>query len=379
MEEVKSKKTAMVPPSGGGGGRIIIAGGGTGGHIFPAVAIANAIKKVQPETEILFVGAKGKMEMEKVPQAGFKIQGLDIAGLNRSSLIKNIGLPLKLVKSFIQVRQIFKSFHPTAVIGVGGYSSFPVLRYAQSKKIKTFIHESNSFAGKSNIMLGKKATKIFVASDGMEKFFPKEKIMITGNPVRASISQSKVTREEGIKFFGLDPAKKTILSIGGSLGAKSINESINKNIDVFEKNGMQLIWQTGKPYAEKGKQAAAGKSNIWANDFITQMEYAYAAGDVVISRSGAMAIAELCVEQKPAVLVPFPFAAEDHQTVNAQNLVNKNAGIMVKDSEALDKLVPAIIQLLKDEQQQNELKTNIGKLGITNADEIIATEILKSI
>jgi len=359
--------------------RVIIAGGGTGGHIFPAIAIANAIKKLEPQTEFLFVGAKGKMEMEKVPQAGFKIEGLDIAGFNRSSLIKNIGLPFKLVKSFAQVRRIFNSFQPTAVIGVGGYSSFPVLRYAQSKGIKTFIHESNSFAGKSNIMLGKKATKIFVASDGMEKFFPKEKIMITGNPVRASISQSNVTRAEGIQFFGLDPAKKTILSIGGSLGAKSINESLDKNIEAFVKDDLQLIWQTGKPYAEKGRQAAAGKNNIWANDFITQMEYAYAAGDVVISRSGAMAIAELCVAKKPVVFVPFPFAAEDHQTVNAQNLVNKNAGIMVKDSEALNKLVPTIISLAKDELKQNELKTNIGKLGITNADEIIATEILKVI
>lgn len=361
------------------GNKIIIAGGGTGGHIFPAVAIANAIKKIQPDIEILFVGAKGKMEMEKVPQAGYKIEGLDIAGFNRSSLIKNIGLPFKLVKSFLQVRKIFKSFPPVAVIGVGGYSSFPVLKFAQSKGIKTFIHESNSFAGKSNIMLGKNATKVFVASDGMEKFFPKEKIMITGNPVRAVISQRNITREEGIRFFGLDPAKQTILSIGGSLGAKSINEAVDKNRDVFEQNGLQLIWQTGKPYAEKGKQAAAGKSNIWVNDFISQMEYAYAAGDVVISRSGAMSIAELCVQQKPAVLVPFPFAAEDHQTVNAQNLVNKNAAIMVKDNEALDKLVPTVIQLAKSEQQQSELKQNIGKLAITNADETIASEILKLI
>jgi len=357
--------------------KIIIAGGGTGGHIFPAIAIANAIKKQQPQTEFLFVGAKGKMEMEKVPQSGFNIEGLDIAGFNRSSLIKNIGLPFKLVKSFIQVRRIFKSFQPTAVIGVGGYSSFPVLRFAQSKGIKTFIHESNSFAGKSNIMLGRKATKIFTASDGMEKFFPKEKIMITGNPVRASISQSQVSREEGIRFFGLNPGKKTILSVGGSLGAKSINEAVDKNIGEFEKNDLQLIWQTGKPYAEKGKQAAAGKTNVWANDFITQMEYAYAAADMVISRSGAMAIAELCVTKKPVVFVPFPFAAEDHQTVNAQNLVNKDAGIMVKDSEALDKLVPAIINLLKNEAKQIELKTNISRLGITNADEIIAKEILK--
>jgi UDP-N-acetylglucosamine--N-acetylmuramyl-(pentapeptide) pyrophosphoryl-undecaprenol N-acetylglucosamine transferase len=376
-EEKKNSNNPGSPFRGAGG--IIIAGGGTGGHIFPAIAIANAIKKLQPQTQFLFVGAKGKMEMEKVPQAGFSIKGLDIAGFNRSSLIKNIGLPFKLVKSFFQVKQIFKNFQPTAVIGVGGYSSFPVLRYAQSKGIKTFIHESNSFAGKSNMLLGKKATKIFTASDGMEKFFPKEKIMITGNPVRASISQSKVTREEGIQFFGLNPEKKTILSIGGSLGAKSINEAIDKNIGEFEKNGLQLIWQTGKPYAEKGKQAAAGKSSIWANDFITQMEYAYAAGDVVISRSGAMAIAELCVAKKPVVFVPFPFAAEDHQTVNAQNLVNKNAGIMVKDNEALDKLITAIITLTKNEQQQNELKTNIGKLGIINADEIIAKEILSTI
>jgi UDP-N-acetylglucosamine--N-acetylmuramyl-(pentapeptide) pyrophosphoryl-undecaprenol N-acetylglucosamine transferase len=357
--------------------KIIIAGGGTGGHIFPAIAIANAIKKQQPQTEFLFVGAKGKMEMEKVPQEGFKIEGLDIAGFNRSSLIKNIGLPFKLVKSFVQVRRIFKSFQPTAVIGVGGYSSFPVLRFAQSKGIKTFIHESNSFAGKSNIMLGKKATKIFTASDGMEKFFPKEKILITGNPVRASISKSQLSREEGIKFFGLNPGKKTILSIGGSLGAKSINEAIDKNIGTFEENGLQLIWQTGKLFADKGKQAAAGKSNVWANDFITQMEYAYAAADMVISRSGAMAIAELCVTKKPVVFVPFPFAAEDHQTVNAQNLVNKDAGIMVKDSEALDKLVPAIINLSKDDTKQIELTANISKLGITNADEIIAAEILK--
>ncbi len=359
--------------------RIIIAGGGTGGHIFPAIAIANAILKIETQTEILFVGAKGKMEMEKIPQAGFKIEGLDIAGFNRSSLIKNIELPFKLVKSFFQVRKIFRSFKPTAVIGVGGYSSFPVLRFAQAKGIRSFIHESNSFAGKSNIMLGKKAAKIFVASDGMEKFFPAEKILESGNPVRASISKSTVSREEGIKFFGLDPEKKTVLSVGGSLGAKSINEALDKNLDKFEKHNLQLIWQTGKPYAAKAKERANGKSNIWANDFINQMEYAYAAADLVISRSGAMAIAELCVMKKAVIFVPFPYAAEDHQTVNAQNLVNKKAGIMIKDNQALDKLVPAVIDLSKNEQKQNELKTNISKLGILNADEIIAKEILSSI
>lgn len=359
--------------------RIIIAGGGTGGHIFPAIAIANAILKQQPQTEILFIGAKGKMEMEKIPQAGFKIIGLDIAGFNRSSLIKNIGLPFKMIKSFLQVRKIFKDFKPVAVVGVGGYSSYPVLKYAQVKKIATFIHESNSFAGKANIMLGKKAKMIFTASDGMEKFFPAEKIIISGNPVRDSISQSNISREEGINFFGLDAAKKTVLSVGGSLGAKSINEALDKNLDAFAENNLQLIWQTGKPYAEKGKERAAGKSNIRVNDFINQVQYAYAAADLVISRSGAIAIAELCVMKKAVVFVPYPFAAEDHQTVNAQSLVNKNAGIMIKDSEALEKLVPAIISLSKDESKQQELKNNIGKLAITNADEIIATEILKMV
>lgn len=359
--------------------KIIIAGGGTGGHIFPAIAIANAIMKLEPQTEILFVGAKGKMEMEKIPQAGFNIEGLDIAGFNRSSLIKNIGLPFKLIKSFIQVKGIFKKFKPMAVIGVGGYSSFPVLKFAQSKGIPTFIHESNSFAGRSNIMLGKKATKIFVASDGMEKFFPANKVLVSGNPVRSGISKTTVSREEGIRFFGLNPDKKTVLSIGGSLGAKSINESLDSDLDEFEKNDLQLIWQTGKPYAVKGKERANGKINVWVSDFINQMEYAYAAADLVVSRSGAMAIAELCVMKKAVIFVPFPFAAEDHQTVNAQSLVNKNAGIMIKDSEALKQLVPAVIRLSRDENKQRELMSNISKLAITNADQIIAKEILGSI
>jgi UDP-N-acetylglucosamine--N-acetylmuramyl-(pentapeptide) pyrophosphoryl-undecaprenol N-acetylglucosamine transferase len=359
--------------------RIIIAGGGTGGHIFPAVAIAHALRKMQPAIEILFVGAKGKMEMEKVPQAGYNIKGLDIAGFNRSSLIKNIGLPLKLLKSFWQVRNIINTFKPDAAIGVGGYSSFPVLRYAQAKGIATFIHESNSFAGKANIFLGKKATKVFVASDGMEKFFPAEKIMITGNPVRQNIVQNKISRTEGIQFFELDPSKKTVLVTGGSLGAKGINEAIDAGIDQFKKNDVQLIWQTGKLYAEKASALAAENRNVWANSFITQMEYAYAAADVVISRAGAMSVAELCVAQKPVVFVPFPFAAEDHQTANAQNLVNKQAGLVIKDSEAKEKLVSTLIALAKDEQQQNQLKENISKLAVTNADEVVAGEILRAI
>ena len=359
--------------------RIIIAGGGTGGHIFPAIAIANALRKIDTGIEILFVGAKGKMEMEKIPQAGYNIKGLDIAGFNRSSLIKNISLPFKLVKSFLQVRTIVKNFHPDAIIGVGGYSSFPVLRFGQAKGIPTFIHESNSFAGKSNILLGKKATKVFVATDGMEKFFPKEKILITGNPVRSTISQSAVTRSEGIKFFGLAENKKTVFAVGGSLGAKSINEAISKHLDELLTSGLQLIWQTGKPYAEQAKEETKGRSSVSANEFITQMDCAYAAADVVISRSGAMAIAELCVARKPVLFVPYPYAAEDHQTVNAQNLVNKNAALMVTDNEALDKVVPTIIELANDDNKQAELIENIGRLAITDADKRIAEEVLKLI
>jgi UDP-N-acetylglucosamine--N-acetylmuramyl-(pentapeptide) pyrophosphoryl-undecaprenol N-acetylglucosamine transferase len=359
--------------------KIIIAGGGTGGHIFPAIAIANALKKIQPQTEILFVGAKGKMEMEKVPAAGYEIKGIDIAGFNRSSLIKNIGLPWKLIKSYFQVRTIIADFMPDAVIGVGGYSSFPVLRFAQNKGIPTFIHESNSFAGKSNKLLGKKATKVFVASDGMERFFPAGKLMITGNPVRNNIISSKLSRRDAVHFFGLDDGKKIIFITGGSLGARGINEAIDAHIGEFEKNNVQLIWQTGKPYAARAKEITAGRKNIWSNDFIAQMEYAYEAADIVVSRAGAIAIAELCVVKKPVLFVPFPFAAEDHQTMNAQNLVDKHAGIMIKDSEAKEKLVPAIIDLAKNEPEQRLLKENIGRLAITDADKRIADEIIKTI
>ena len=359
--------------------RIIIAGGGTGGHIFPAIAIANALKKIDNTIEILFIGAKGKMEMEKVPQAGYRIEGLDIAGFNRSSLIKNIGLPFKLVKSFLQVRTIFKKFKPDAAIGVGGYSSFPVLRFAQARDIPTFIHESNSFAGKSNIMLGRKAAKVFTGTDGMDKFFPKEKIMVTGNPVRVSIVQSAVTRAEALRSFSLNESKKTILVVGGSLGAKSINEAINKGVTDLLDAGLQLIWQTGKPYVAKAKESTNGMKAVWVNDFINQMENAYAAADIVVARSGAMTVAELCVVKKPVLFVPYPFAAEDHQTVNATQLVNKDAAMIVKDSEAADKLVFMAIELSKDEAKQEQLKNNIGALAITDADEQIAKEVLKNL
>ena len=357
--------------------RIIIAGGGTGGHIFPAIAIAGALKQLDPTIEFLFVGAKGKMEMEKVPQAGYRIEGIDIAGFNRSSLIKNIGLPLKLIRSFFQVSKIFSSYMPDAVIGVGGYSSFPVLRAAQAKGIPTFIHESNSFAGKSNILLGKKAVKIFVASDGMEKFFPADRIMVTGNPVRSAIVKSTVSRDEAVRHFGLDPARSVVLSTGGSLGAKGINEAVAAHIAEF--GDIQLVWQTGKPFAAEAAAVSKGRNNVWTGDFIPRMEYAFAAADVVISRSGAMSIAELCVARKPVVFVPFPFAAEDHQTANARHLVSKGAGLMVKDSEARDQLVRLVVELCRDKARQQQLKENIGRLAVVDAADKIAGEILKDI
>ncbi|MEP6583578.1 MAG: undecaprenyldiphospho-muramoylpentapeptide beta-N-acetylglucosaminyltransferase [Ginsengibacter sp.] len=358
--------------------KIIIAGGGTGGHIFPALAIANALKKMDPDIEILFVGAKGKMEMDKIPEAGYKIVGLTIAGYNRSSLIKNIGLPFKLVKSFFEVTSILKTFKPDAVIGVGGYSSFPVLRTAQFRGIPTFIHESNSLPGRSNIMLGKKAKAVFVAAEKMDKYFPANKIVLTGNPVR-DIFLKKIPKDEALKFFGLKEEGKTIFVMGGSLGAKSINETVEANIDLFKKNNLQLIWQTGKAYAAAAAKVEEDRSNIWTNAFINKMEYAYNAADIVVARAGAMTIAELCVVGKPAIFVPYPFAAEDHQAVNAMALVQKQAAIMIRDEEVKNKLMSSILDLACDEGKMEMLEMNIAQLGKKNADEIIAMEILKNI
>ena len=355
----------------------IIAGGGTGGHIFPAVAIANAIKKSSPHANILFIGAIGKMEMEKVPMEGYEIKGLTIAGFNRTSLIKNILLPYKIIKSFYQVSGIFKNFRPDAVIGVGGYSTFPVLRFAQSKGIPTFIHEANSFAGKTNIMLGKKAKIIFTSTDGMEKFFPSDKIFVSGNPVRKNIIESNVTKIDALEAFGLSPHKKTVLLIGGSLGSKTINEAMYNNIESIEKHNLQLIWQTGKLFEEKAKNICKGMKHVSVNAFINKMENAYAAADIVVSRSGAMSIAELCIVKKPVVFVPYPFAAEGHQKVNAQKLVEKNAAKIIEDKEAMSQLIPEIIALSENDIEQKKLTDNIGKLAIVNADRVIANEILK--
>ncbi len=361
-----------------GSKRIIIAGGGTGGHIFPALAIAEALKEKLPSVEILFIGAKGKMEMEKIPEAGYKIIGLTIAGYNRSSLIKNFSLPFKLAQSFWQVARILRKFRPDAVIGVGGYSSFPVLRVAQLTGIPTFIHESNSLPGRSNIMLGKKATKVFVAAEGMEKYFPGSKIVLTGNPIR-KIFLDKVSKQEALNFFGLKEGLKTVFAMGGSLGAKSINEAIDNNINVFKKNELQLIWQTGKSFAGQAAKLEEEKNNIWTNAFITKMEYAYAAADVVVARAGAMTIAELAVAGKATVFVPYPFASEDHQAANALALVKKDAALMVRDADAATDLINTVIRLINNKEEIIKLENNILKTGIMNADELIAEEILKVI
>lgn len=358
--------------------KVVIAGGGTGGHIFPAVAIGHALQRLQPGTELLFVGAIGKMEMEKVPQEGFKIVGLDIAGFNRSNIFKNILLPFKLWKSRMKANQILKEFKPDVVIGVGGYASFPMLSAAQSKGIATLIQEQNSFAGKTNKILGKRAKAVCVAYDKMDKFFPSEKISITGNPVRAAIAHSKVSRAEGLAAFNLEADKKTILIVGGSLGAKSINEGIAAGLPEMMKENVQVLWQTGKLFISEARQAAQPYgTRVVAQEFIRNMEYAYAAADIVISRAGAMASAELCIVGKPVIFVPYPFAAEDHQTSNAMALVEKGAALIVKDDATKTDLVKVLVQLLQQEQQQLDMSAQILKCAIKDADEKIANKVIE--
>ncbi|SFV29481.1 undecaprenyldiphospho-muramoylpentapeptide beta-N-acetylglucosaminyltransferase [Thermoflavifilum thermophilum] len=367
-------------------GRIIISGGGTGGHIFPAIAIARALQQLQPDIQILFVGAKGKMEMEKVPQAGYPIRSLDIKGMDRSNWWKNITLPYFILKSILQARHILHDFKPHAVVGVGGYASFPMLFAAQQVGIDTYIQEQNSFAGKANQWLAKKATRIFVAFDGMEKFFPKEKMMVTGNPVRQDILAENISKAEACRFFELDPQRPVVLVVGGSQGARSINRAVQQNIEFLISHQIQLIWQTGKLDYENIQQFIDSKAEqiqyraqIKVMPFIQDMARAYAAADVVVSRAGAIAIAELCVMQKPAILVPFPFAAEDHQTHNARMLAEKQAAWMIADAEVQEKLVHAIIDLCTDEEKRKNLSEHIGKLAIRNADKRIAETILQDL
>jgi UDP-N-acetylglucosamine--N-acetylmuramyl-(pentapeptide) pyrophosphoryl-undecaprenol N-acetylglucosamine transferase len=359
--------------------KVIISGGGTGGHIYPAVAIANELKAKDSSIEILFVGAEGKMEMEKVPKAGYKIVGLPIAGINRSNLLSNIGLPIKLTKSLLKARSVLKEFKPNVVIGVGGYASGPTLLMASLMGIPILIQEQNSYAGVTNKFLSKKAKKICVAYPNMETFFPKEKIIMTGNPVRKDILDTASKRNKAMAHFGLDESRKTLLIIGGSQGARTINESILAGLNDLISNDLQIIWQTGKLFIDRAKSGveALQTQRVFVSDFIYEMDLAYAAADLVVSRAGALSVSELCLAAKPSILVPLPTAAEDHQTQNAMALVNANAAWIVKDVESREKLIDKVIELADNQQVMSQLSKNIHQLGKPNAGQEIAAEVLK--
>jgi UDP-N-acetylglucosamine--N-acetylmuramyl-(pentapeptide) pyrophosphoryl-undecaprenol N-acetylglucosamine transferase len=359
--------------------RIIISGGGTGGHIFPAIAIANALKKIDPATEILFVGALGRMEMEKVPAAGYKIIGLDIQGIQRNAIWKNVMFPIKLLKSVRKALTIIKDFKPDAAVGVGGYASGPLLYAASLKGIPCLIQEQNSYAGITNKWLAKKVQKICVAFDGMDKFFPAGKIIKTGNPIRKESVDIANKRMSSIELMKLSANKKTILITGGSLGAGTLNKSIMAGLDKIIAADVQIIWQTGK-YYYKGIIEKLGENyhpNVRIMEFLNRMDLAYAAADVIISRAGAGTIAELCVIKKPVILVPSPNVAEDHQTKNALALMQTNSAVFVADRDAEAKLVDTALELLKDKEKQKILSTNIGKLALPQADEVIAKEVIQ--
>ncbi len=360
--------------------RIIISGGGTGGHIFPAVSIANAIKAKHPEAQILFVGALGRMEMQRVPAAGYEIKGLPICGFDRKHLLKNVAVLFKIWKSQMMAKKIIRQFRPMAAVGVGGYASGPTLNVCASRGIPCLIQEQNSYAGVTNKLLAKKATKICVAYEGMERFFPAEKIIMTGNPVRQNVLDTTISKEDARRQFGLDPEKKTILLVGGSLGARTINESMKQHLDRVAAANVQFIWQTGKYYNEEMKAAvkAFGEiPNLKVLDFISNMGAAYKAADLVISRAGASSISEFCLIGKPVILVPSPNVAEDHQTKNAMALVNKDAAIYVKDAEAADRLLDEALQVVVDDQKLASLSENIKKLGLKNSADVIADEVVK--
>lgn len=360
--------------------RIIVSGGGTGGHIFPAVSIANAIKELYPDTEILFIGAEGRMEMQRVPAAGYKIIGLPVAGFDRKHLLKNISVLIKLFRSQLMARKIIKDFNPHAAVGVGGYASGPTLKMAGMMGIPTLIQEQNSYAGVTNKLLAQKAEKICVAYEGMERFFDKDKIILTGNPVRQGLLSKNISREEAIRSFGLAPEKKTILIVGGSLGARTINNCMMQGFDKIKESGVQFIWQTGKIYINEAKQAVKAYGELpmlHVTDFISDMAAAYSAADVVISRAGAGSISEFCLLGKPVILVPSPNVAEDHQTKNALALVNKNAALYIKDSEATQKLLDTAIETVHKPDLLKELSNNITKLAIKDSATIIAKEVCK--
>lgn len=358
--------------------KVIISGGGTGGHIFPAVAIANEIKAQKPDSEILFVGALGKMEMEKVPKAGFKIVGLPIAGINRSNMLANLAFPLKLIKSLYLAYKILKDFKPNLAIGVGGFASGPTLMMANLLGIKTLIQEQNSYAGVTNKFLAKRAEKICVAYPDMEKFFPKNKIVFTGNPVRSDLLNENYSKKEATSFFDLEPDRKTLLVIGGSLGALSINKGISAGLNELLNADIQIIWQTGKSFLEQANEKIylLQTKRVFVSDFIYEMDKAYSAADFVVSRAGALSVSELSLVGKAAILIPYPFAAEDHQTKNAESLSTKNASLLIKDNQINDQLIDTILSLAMNEKKLGELSENIKKFAKPLAAKEIVQEVL---
>ena len=359
--------------------KAIVSGGGTGGHIFPAIAIADEIKRRNPDAEILFVGATGKMEMEKVPAAGYKIEGLEIVGLKRKLALSNFLLPFKIIKSVLKARKIVKKFNPEVVVGVGGYASGPTLKAASMLGYPTALQEQNAFAGKTNKLLAKKAKVICVAYEGLEKVFPKESIVMTGNPTRKDMVETAGKEKEGYDFYGFDSNKKTLLIIGGSLGARTLNESVVEHLQSLKDSGIQVLWQYGKLYHDKLQEQLkdVDMGSVKMVQFITRMDLAYAIADVVISRAGAISVSELCLVHKPTILVPSPNVAEDHQTKNAMALVSKEAAVLVKDVEAKEKLIPAFLELIDDEGKCDLLRKNIAELGKPNATVSIVNELEK--
>ena len=358
--------------------RILISGGGTGGHIFPAIAIANTIKEINPETEFLFVGANGKMEMEKVPSAGYKIIGLNITGIQRKLSLSNLAFPFKLVGSLLKARSIINSFKPNVVVGVGGFASGPVLRMATWMAVPSIIQEQNSFAGITNRWVASSVSKVCVAYNGMEKFFPKESILLTGNPVRKEMVQIEGKRQQALKKFDFDDSKPVLLIVGGSLGARSINQALEQNVGQLLEAGIQVLWQTGKLFKVESARVREMYSNPSLNimEFIYEMDLAYAAADLVVSRAGAIAVSELSLIGKPTILVPFPFAAEDHQTKNAMSLVDAGAALHIADGEVKSDLVNKVLELYKNEIVINELSSNILKHGKPNAAMDIANQVI---
>ena len=359
--------------------RVIISGGGTGGHIFPAVSIANAVKALRPDAKILFVGALGRMEMQRVPAAGYEIIGLPIQGFDRKNLLKNFKVLYKIWKSQRMAKKIIKDFRPQVAVGVGGYASGPTLNMAAAKGIPCLLQEQNSYAGVTNKLLAKKAAKICVAYEGMERFFPAEKIMMTGNPVRQQLLDTTITHEDAVRSFGFAPTKKVVLIVGGSLGARTLNESVLQHLDQIRKSDVQFIWQTGKFYSAEISERLKGQDipNLTVTDFISDMGVAYKAADLVVSRAGAGSISEFCLLGKPVILVPSPNVAEDHQTKNAMALVNKAAALYVKDAEADKILLPLAIDTAKDDAKLQSLHENILKMALPDSADMIAKEVIK--